>query len=394
MASLDNQMALAPKTLLDIYERRRTTISFIELPMLYPVNSTIYTWENSHLRAFLISDLSGMDRISAGSLIKFDPLVLHVWGVDHDGMSFVKRHRALEIKQFFGEVKIDRLQYTPAGYLPDEHVYRRRLVCRGRRYWELGDGTHHLQYQREGTVQRVIVDMGQRDVLSANPDDVDIRLPPLHHNNLKPLMAVTCNPKVLAYLLSDNKYREVDVTGLHATVFQEDPLCDLILSSTNRVALESALSIFRHPPHSTVHRSAPGPTIVLLHGGPGVGKTTTARSSAEHLRLPLLEVSTGDIERQGKGSQEAFHQLLANANRWGAVLSLEDAHMLFPDHKVDFEERHYSALLMIEALEAHSGLLFLVTDRIGIFFECPTHSSQYCDPTAQIRWRVSVEAFS
>jgi AAA+ superfamily predicted ATPase len=160
---------------------------------------------------------------------------------------------------------------------------------------------------------------------------------------------------------------DVDVTGLHATVFQEDPLCDLILSSTNRAALESALSIFRHPHHSTVHRSAPGPTIVLLHGGPGVGKTTTARSSAEHLRLPLLEVSTGDIARQGNGSQEAFHQLLTNANRWGAVLSLEDAHMLFPDHNVEFEERHYSALLMIEALEAHSGLLFLVTDRIGMF---------------------------
>jgi uncharacterized protein DUF7025 len=150
LASLDKEMALVPKTLLDIQERRRTTISFIELPMLYPMNSTIYTWENSHLRAFVISDLSGMDRISAGSLIKFDPLILHVWGVDHDGTSFAKKHRALEIKQFLGEVKIDRLQYIPAGYVPDEHVHRRRLVCRGRRYWELGNGIHHLQYQKEG----------------------------------------------------------------------------------------------------------------------------------------------------------------------------------------------------------------------------------------------------
>lgn len=147
LQSLDNEMALVPQTLLDIQERRRTAITFIELPMLYPVNSTIYTRDDGCLRAFVISELSGMDQSSHGSLIKFDPLVLHVWGVDHDGISFVKRHRALEIKQFLGEVKIDQLQYIPAGYLPDEHVHRQCLIRRGRRYWELGNGIHHLQCQ-------------------------------------------------------------------------------------------------------------------------------------------------------------------------------------------------------------------------------------------------------
>lgn len=105
---------------------------------------------------------------------------------------------------------------------------------------------------------------------------------------------------------------------------------------------------------------------MLLHGGPGVGKTTTVRSSAEHLRLPLLEISSGDIARQRSESQDVFRQLLAKANRWRAVLSLENADMLFPDSKGDDEEKDHTTLKLIEALENHHGLIFLVTDRIGV----------------------------
>jgi hypothetical protein len=81
--------------------------------------------------------------------------------------------------------------------------------------------------------------------------------------------------------------------------------------------------------------------------------------------MPLIEVSSGDIAEQASATLDIFLRLLAKANRWRAILSLENAELLFSRSKQDLEERDYIMLPMIEALEAHRGLLFLVTGRFG-----------------------------
>jgi hypothetical protein len=141
---IENELALIPQKLLDIQEKRCTTVRFAELLMLYPVNSTVYTYEDGALRAFVISELSGMEERAFGS---YAPLVLRVWAVDHDGKHFVRRCYDLKVKQFAGEMQIAKLQYIPGGYLPDEHLHRRKLIKRGRRYWKLGGEVHVMHCQ-------------------------------------------------------------------------------------------------------------------------------------------------------------------------------------------------------------------------------------------------------
>lgn len=125
-----------------IQERKCGFIRFNQLPYLYSPGSTIFEWQQGHLTACIISDVSGMEPTFSGGLM---PLVLRVWQVSHNGIYFTKRFRDIRISQFHGERKISSLKQIPAGYLPDEPKHRRQLCARGRRYWMLGQGVHHMQ---------------------------------------------------------------------------------------------------------------------------------------------------------------------------------------------------------------------------------------------------------
>ncbi len=66
--------------------------------------------------------------------------------------------------------------------------------------------------------------------------------------------------------------------------------------------------------------------IVLLHGAPGVGKTSTAECVAANTGRPLFPITCGDIggvsAREVEQNLESFFDL---ARKWGCVLLLDEA---------------------------------------------------------------------
>jgi SpoVK/Ycf46/Vps4 family AAA+-type ATPase len=65
--------------------------------------------------------------------------------------------------------------------------------------------------------------------------------------------------------------------------------------------------------------------IILLHGPPGTGKTSTAETIAAYTGKPLYAITCGDI---GVTASEVEHNLTAHTERaesWGCVLLLDEA---------------------------------------------------------------------
>ena len=66
--------------------------------------------------------------------------------------------------------------------------------------------------------------------------------------------------------------------------------------------------------------------IILLHGAPGVGKTSTAECVAAHTGRPLFPITCGDIG--GNNAQEVesnLERFFDLARKWGCVLLLDEA---------------------------------------------------------------------
>jgi SpoVK/Ycf46/Vps4 family AAA+-type ATPase len=66
--------------------------------------------------------------------------------------------------------------------------------------------------------------------------------------------------------------------------------------------------------------------VILLHGAPGVGKTSTAECVAANAGMPLFPITCGDLG--GSTAQEVERNLekfFDLARKWGCVLLLDEA---------------------------------------------------------------------
>ncbi|CEI60116.1 unnamed protein product [Fusarium venenatum] len=109
---------------------------------------------------------------------------------------------------------------------------------------------------------------------------------------------------------------------------------------------------------------------MLLHGAPGVGKTTTAEGIAELFKKPLFQITCGDLGTTAREVEVELEKNFALASRWGCILLLDEADVfLSARNRMDFVRNGLVA-----------GILFLTTNRIGDFdeaFASRVHVSLY-----------------
>ncbi|KAI1868992.1 hypothetical protein JX265_006971 [Neoarthrinium moseri] len=100
--------------------------------------------------------------------------------------------------------------------------------------------------------------------------------------------------------------------------------------------------------------------IILLHGPPGTGKTSTAETIAAYTGRPLYAITCGDIGVSASEVEENLRVHTERAQKWGCVLLLDEADVFMAKRTWDVFLRH---------LEYYSGILFLTTNIVGIIDE-------------------------
>ena len=148
MGIFQDEPPLVTHKLIEIQQKTCKSVRFDEITMLYVPNTTVYTFEDDELRAFVVVELSGME---LRTLESYNPLQMRVWSIDHDGRNVVRRYHNLTLRQFGGRKEIRGLQYIPAGYLLDESEQRKSLIARGKLWWTYSFGVHHVTIDRYKT---------------------------------------------------------------------------------------------------------------------------------------------------------------------------------------------------------------------------------------------------
>ncbi|KAI4629136.1 uncharacterized protein J4E87_003397 [Alternaria ethzedia] len=109
--------------------------------------------------------------------------------------------------------------------------------------------------------------------------------------------------------------------------------------------------------------------IMLLHGGPGTGKTLTAESIAELVHRPLYRVTCGDIGTDAESVEKYLESALFIGNTWDCVVLLDEADVFLEERtKMDLQ-RNALVSVFLRVLEYYDGILILTTNRIGTFDE-------------------------
>lgn len=109
--------------------------------------------------------------------------------------------------------------------------------------------------------------------------------------------------------------------------------------------------------------------LILLHGGPGTGKTLTAESVAELAERPLYRVTCGDIGTDPETVEKYLNSVLFIGATWNCVVLLDEADVFLEERtKLDLE-RNALVSVFLRVLEYYEGILILTSNRIGTFDE-------------------------
>jgi SpoVK/Ycf46/Vps4 family AAA+-type ATPase len=109
--------------------------------------------------------------------------------------------------------------------------------------------------------------------------------------------------------------------------------------------------------------------ILLLHGGPGTGKTLTAESLAEFVKRPLYRVTCGDIGTDPESVEKYLESVLYIGALWNCVVLLDEADVFLEERVPTDLQRNALVSVFLRTLEYFEGILVLTSNRIGTFDE-------------------------
>lgn len=311
----------------------------------------------------------------------FTDFALEVTYVQTDGTEFAKRSFRTSIPVYDGYMLWDEL---PVKHITLEQ--KQLFAERGKKFAELACCASHMQYDGKMFKQswsgvdiwhmrgRVMV-----DVISFCEEDSNYReFRNVNEYGERKVAIATLDsshwwmawPTLPAFCLTTKKWGEVHVAQLKPIEFRENAFDRLVLEvSTKRIinAIVDTQMENKDMLFGDIIAGKGNGAIILLHGPPGVGKTSTAEAVAEKRKCPLYSITVGELGTNPEKLESRLQRVLDIASRWGAVILLDEADIFLEARTANDVRRNAMVSIFLRLLEYHSGVLFMTTNRVGNF---------------------------
>jgi ATPase family associated with various cellular activities (AAA) len=201
-------------------------------------------------------------------------------------------------------------------------------------------------------------------------------VPPLTDDQL-----LLCIATVRGFALATKKWHSFHVSGITDITWDEEAFSSLVLPNEEKdLLLAFAQSKIQNESTFDDFITNKGKGIImLLSGPPGVGKTLTAESIAEHSRVPLYTMSAGEIGIIPANVEAHLKDALERCNRWNAIFLLDEADIFLERRDLNSLKRNELVSIFLRLVEYYPGIMFLTTNRI-----------QAIDPAFESRIDVAV----
>ena len=194
-----------------------------------------------------------------------------------------------------------------------------------------------------------------------------------------------CHSELRAYVLKERDWVRLSVDSITPCSFDERMIDDLQITPGAKRLIQAQSQSYTMSLGSPVEQKKPTShpeawsadfvpgkgrgQIMLLHGRPGVGKTTCAECIAELTKRPLLTITCGDLGTNSYLVEQELTRWLRLGALWNAVLLFDEADVFLESRQHGDIERNSLVSVFLRALEYYQGLMFLTTNRIGTFDE-------------------------
>ncbi|KAK8022651.1 hypothetical protein PG993_013418 [Apiospora rasikravindrae] len=303
------------------------------------------------------------------------------------GGSFISAHQTLEMKNidsdYYSERDINSLSFHPLDHVDKDTT--ERLRQRGHWFWRCR-GPCMISYKEDGDRKlqgaaggRYMIDMMAYHKL--HPKNVNVIRVPSVFKDLSPDMMeqrepptndyiYLLPPKMKGFNLTTKKWLDLQVDNFNEVVWNTGAFETLVLNGKTKRLIQALISDQIEAEKSTDLISGKGNgLIMLLHGGPGTGKTLTAESVAEIAKKPLYPVTCGDIGTQPRAVEEYLESVLYLGKIWGCVVLLDEADVFLEQRSLEDLHRNALVSVFLRVLEYYDGILVLTSNRVGIFDE-------------------------
>ncbi|KAH7408750.1 prion-inhibition and propagation-domain-containing protein [Phaeosphaeria sp. MPI-PUGE-AT-0046c] len=224
-------------------------------------------------------------------------------------------------------------------------VKDRKFMIDNTVYYELHPERSHDNSTREQ--RRVVNNMLHKDV-----DEMSLLLLP---------------PKIYGFDMQEHQWKELLVVWTSPVSWKTELFEQLILPENDKELLEAmAISSLTYGT-TRYHEEVKGlGRYLLLHGGPGSGKTFAAEAVAELVKRPLFQISFSSMGTDSKTAQQYLQKIASLCNRWECVVLLAGADVFFEKRSFESLERNAMVLAIIEALDSFTGMIILTSDRATV----------------------------
>ncbi|KAI9737349.1 MAG: hypothetical protein M1834_009503 [Cirrosporium novae-zelandiae] len=215
--------------------------------------------------------------------------------------------------------------------------------------------------------------------------------------------------RVFAYILRTRKFAQLSISDLREVRPRKDGFNGLKLPKGHKRMVQALVKSHfmakafqekytNDDYEADLVRGKGNGLIILLHGAPGVGKTSTAECVADANGKLLLPITCGDLGLDAEHVERELDEKFHLAQRWNCVLLLDEADVFLAERDRTDIKRNSLVSVFLRVLEYYTGILFLTTNRVGAFDEAFTsriHISLYYPPLDRMQtmkiWAMNLD---
>lgn len=309
---------------------------------------------------------------------------IHCHVITDDGEHFGIANQKLLIPSFEGERKIQSLSVFPLFYHSNGRDIRELATKRGRRFASLQCQTYgeisgmaacvddhptddRKDLRKYRAYGRVMIDPGAFRMFKP---DSSLNLPvstPLKRAELEEEQYIICTPVVIGFCFGTKQWGGFALDHLRDVSWSLEPFDRLVLDNRHKELIHALVEqhASRMSTFDDFVRGKGKGLVGLLAGPPGCGKTLTAEAAAEVTKRPLYCISAGELGSSSEDVDDAMTQILELAQRWKAVVLLDEADVFLSQRRETDVQRNALVSIFLRQLEYYQGIMFLTTNLVS-----------------------------